>query len=163
MEKITDESIYEAVKRAQISAMASIEKLGMLKLLQKDKIFDSISFPNEGDILEDLEEEEDEEEEEVDELERDAKIESQIQEVCVVDPSEITEDINLLSKSGYIDVEVKEKLVQCQKSVPLKRLPSTSISMFSPEGDKKKPTKLSPLLQIDLDGKTIYIRKTTAV
>ena len=157
LEKITDESIYEAVKRAQISAMASIEKLGMLKLLQKNKIFDSISIPNEGDILEDLKEEE---EEEVDESERDAKIESQIQEVCVVDASEITEDINLLSKSGYIDVEVKEKLSR-QKSVPLKTLLSTSISMFSPEGDKKKPTKLSPLLQIDLDGKTIiYIRKT---
>ena len=154
MQKITDESICEAVKRAQIRAVASIEKLGMLELLQKNKIFDSISFPNEGDILEeDLEEGE----EEVDESERNAKIESQIQEVCVVDPSEITEDINLLSKNGYIDVEVKEKLVQRQKSVPLKRLPSTSISMFSPEGDKKKPTKLSPLLQIDLDGKTLLL------
>ena len=77
MQKITDESICEAVKRAQIRAVASIEKLGMLELLQKNKIFDSISFPNEGDILEeDLEEEEYEEEEEVDELERDAKIES---------------------------------------------------------------------------------------
>ena len=59
---------------------------------------------------------------EVDESERDAKIESQIQEVHVcgsqLDPSEITEDINLLSKSGYnIDVEVEEKLVQRQKLI----------------------------------------------
>ena len=54
----------------------------------------------------------------------------------MVDPSEVTADINLVSKSGYIDVEVKEKLVQRQKLEPLKRSPSTSISMFSPEGDK---------------------------
>ena len=91
LENITDESICEAVKRAQISAKASIEKLGMLTLLQKNKIFDTISFPKEGDILEEDEEEEDEDEDEEDESERDAKIESQIQEVCVVDPSEITE------------------------------------------------------------------------
>ena len=38
IEKITDECICEAVKRAQISAKASVETLGMLTVLQKSKI-----------------------------------------------------------------------------------------------------------------------------
>ena len=59
MENISDESICEAVKGAHINAKASLEKLGMLTLLQKNKIFD-ISFPKEGDILEEEEEENEE-------------------------------------------------------------------------------------------------------
>ena len=85
--------------------------------------------------------------------------------MCGEDSSEINEDIKLLSKGGYIDTVIKQKLQKRQKSV-LVKLPSTTITMltFSPKADHDK--QISPskkLLPVDFNGKTVHIRKTTAV
>lgn len=65
-----------------------------------------------------------------------------------------------------IATSVKVKL-QTHQMLLFKRSPSTTISMFSCLEDesnpKSKPRKYSLFLQDDLDGKSMYIRKTTAV
>ena len=67
---------------------------------------------------------------------------------------------------GLIDTSVKVKL-QTHQTFLFKRSPSTTISMFSClEGDSKaksKPRKYLPFLQVEIDRKSMYIRKTTAV
>lgn len=92
----------------------------------------------------------------------DALVDSQIEEVCTEDPSEINSDIQLLSDNGIVESVVKEKL---KKHIPIKRIKSSTISMYSCPGDEMKsnPKKFSPFLAVEVNMKTILIRKTTAV
>ena len=88
LEEVTDESILEAVRIAQLNAKASIEKLGMFTLLDKSKVFDSFCCPEVDDTEECLDED-DEDDEDPNEYETDTIIETQIKEVCTDDPSEV--------------------------------------------------------------------------
>ena len=121
MKNVTDKSIAEAVKIAQLNAKASIEKLGMLSLLEKNKIF---ACPEVSYLLEDCvdDEEEEDEKEPASERETDAIAQSQIQEICTDDPSEVEGDIKLHSDNGFIDDSVQEKLNTHSRLLLLKHI-----------------------------------------
>ena len=100
------------------------------------KPFEKVSPTCDIPMVDDSDEDEDVEGEES-EPKQSNVIEAQIQEVCTDDPGFVKEDIELLSQGGFIDPGMKERLQTRQKSLPIKRLPSTMVPMFSPESDMK--------------------------
>jgi len=180
LQEISDANIYEAITRAKINAKASIEKLGMVDLLQKHKQWhkqwDTIpTLISDTDMHDSDDEDEKDEEDDEDQTDQDMEsvINSVLQEVCSEDPSAIEADIAKLS-DGLITSELKDRLCKLQQSLPkLNRIPGTSISMFTGSSldevskeitpKTKKPT-ISPFVEVSVSSndRPLFIRKTTA-
>ena len=189
----TDSKILEAVERAHIQAKAAVEKLGMLDLLKKHGKCDIMECQQDLNLAEDGSDDDynddDNNENNAEganetDTNADSLVSSLVQEVCSEDSSNIASDISALS--ALVDSEVKGTLHKLQKSLLLKQLPSSTISVFAsnsnPVGQDStvdnvpicsgkrtykitpKGKDFSPFVQVQASNqRTVYIRKTTAV
>ena len=76
--------------------------------------------------------------------------------------NERLEDISSMQKVGLVEDEVFEKL----QSRKMKQTSSSTISIYSAEvmdGEKEQPKKHSEFVQVSHNGKTVFIRKSTAI
>ena len=171
---VTNAIIAEAVEKAEIKAKVALEKLGMGQLLQQHSMWDSKQLIPQVAIDHDDENEEFEghkgEESHADQKE--AVISSIIQEVCCEEPADVEADINTIYKDGLVDKEVKQTLQKLQQGLQLKKNPSTTVSMFTPVQPEESSTgpsmtssskQISPFVAVNMDSRTIFVRKTTAV
>ena len=170
LEKFTSVKIFEAVKKAKIKAMASLETLGMAELLKKHSMWESLRKPDnipEDDFADEKEEDDDKETEMVNPDKRDTVVSSIIQEVCPEELIQVAADINNICRDGLVDSDVKKKAQRLQETLKLKRIPSSTIPMFTEVKQPNLPlpiTKhISPFVEVHRGDHTFYIRKTTAV
>lgn len=171
LEAITNDNILASVNRARDKARVLVEELGMVDLLKKFLVWDTLEegiTKNEGED----ESDDDGNNEDNDGVEEKSQVilSDIVNEVCTEQPSQIAVDLKAISESGLIDDALKSKLEQQQKMLPLTRIPSSTVSMFIvDEGNKGKSKHVSsskkhfPFVEVQANGQNVFIRKTTAV
>ena len=161
---LTNQDIVKAVEEAKEKAKTTIESLGMAEVLQKDNCWENPPIP----VLED-EDIHDKDDLDLDDeavANCDATPELLLEASLSQDPEDVASGISQLSRAGVIENDLTECLMHLHKS-SFKRLPQTSLPMYQVEEEsvKGKTTKFKhcPFVEINHDGNSLYIHKTTAV
>ena len=176
---ITDDDISEAIQRAKTKARSTLEELGMDKLLKIHSIWDNESTTD--DSLAQPENSGDDDD--IDNIDIDCDSTSDInlddplavaivQEVCLDTQDQLKNDVHLAYSGGLVTKEGKKRLHKMQKALPVERLPSDTIPMFSLKEHNSLASCLSalnpkpsftPFVEVTIKGRAVLIRKTTAV
>lgn len=141
LEAITYDNILAAVNRAIDKARALVEELGMVDLLKKFLIWDTLEDGITKNEEEDENDDDDSDEDNDVEAKSEAFFKIIVNEVCTEQPSQIAVDLKAISESGLIDDDLQNKLEQQQKMLPT-RIPSSTVSMFIPDDSNKGKSKL---------------------
>ena len=179
---ITDDDIYQVVKKAQAQAKLTIEELGMANLFSKH-LLDNEKIPGidggrEGNA-EQCEDEEEQCEDEEDEYTNDNKpsdeeysnhrdcIAQMPQETSTEEVAVISSDLDKLSEHNVIE---SQEMKQLEKHHQFKRLLSDTIPMYervetqNKELRKHHGKQFSPFVELEVSkSKSVFIRKTTVV
>ena len=141
--EIKDEDIAEAVQRAKNKARSTLEMLGMDKLLQIHSVWDNENTTE--DLLvyvqdDYTDDDDDNEDDHAVDHNCDESGESScnlseslavIEEVCIETQEQISNDLQSAYNGGLVSKETKEKLQKFQKVLPIEKVPSETISMYS--------------------------------
>ena len=179
---VKDMDISEAIQRAKTKARSTLEALGMDKLLKIHSIWDNESTTDDlfaqGNLPHDNGNDDDDD---IDNIDIDCNSEVNLddslavaiaQEVCLDTQDQLENDVQSAYSRGLITKEGKEKLHKIQKALPVERLPSDTIPMFSLKEHNTlasclttlnpKPS-FTPFVEVTIKGCAVLIRKTTAV
>ena len=167
LETITNDNILAAVNRARDKARALVEELGMVDLLKKFLVWDTLEdgiIKNEG---EDENDDDDSDEDNDVEAKSEAFFKIIVNEVCTEQPSQIAVDLKAISESGIIDDDLQNKLEQQQKMFPLTKIPSSTVSMlFLMRAIKENQSWLVLLkrlflyVEVQANGQNVFMHKT---
>ena len=158
-----NKQIAEAVERARDNAKEMTDTLGMAEILKKSNCWENPPIPvldNEVELTDD-----DDFDDEV--LTDNDAVPQLLQESISAEESEdIASDVSRLTSAGIIGKDLSTCLTALKKS-SFRRLPGTSLPMFEVDdvASKKKSTnfKHCPYVEVEYNGKTLFINKTTAV
>ena len=178
---IEDKHISEAIQRAKIKARSTLEALGMDKLLKIHSIWDNENTTDDlfaRNLPDDNGDDDDDDIDNID-IDCDSEVNSDdslavaiVQEVCLDTQDQLENDVQSAYSRGLITKEGKEKLHKIQKALPVERLPSDTIPMFSLKEHNSLASCLStlnpkpsftPFVEVTIKGCAVLIRKTTAV
>lgn len=178
---IKDEDITEAIQKAKTKARSTLEALGMDKLLKIHSIWDNESTTDDLLAQRNLPDDNGNDDDDIDNIDIDCEsdtdlddslAEAIIQEVCLDTKDQLEIDVQSAYSRGLVTKEGKEKLQKMQKALPVERLPSDTIPMFSLKEHnslasclstlKPKPS-FTPFVEVTIKGHAVLIRKTTAV
>ena len=182
---VNDKDISEAIQRAKTKAKSTLEALGMDKLLKIHSIWDNESTTDDllsqGCLPDDNGDDNDDDDDDNDNIDIDCNSEENLddslavaiaQEVCLDTQDQLENDVQSAYSTGLITKEGKEKLHKIQKALPVERLPSDTIPMFSLKEHNSLASCLStlnpkpsftPFVEVTIKGRAVLIRKTTAV
>ena len=175
---VKDKDISEAIQRAKTKARSTLEALGMDKLLKIHSIWDNESTTDDlfaqGNLPHDNGNDDDDD---IDNIDVDCNSEVNLddslavaiaQEVCLDTQDQLENDVQSAYSRGLITKEGKE----IQKALPVERLPSDTIPMFSLKEHNSLASCLStlnpkpsftPFVEVTIKGCAVLIKKTTAV
>ena len=97
-----------------------------------------------------------------------------IEEVCIEMQEQISNDLQYAYNGGLVSKETKEKLQKFQKVLPIEKVPSETIPMYSLKDHDSLENCLSsltsnakqvftPFVEVYVKGRAVLIRKTTAI
>jgi len=180
---IKDADIASAVDRARSKAKRALETLGMDKLLKVHSLWDKeYTMPavsvddNEVDDYDDTDESEVVDGPEVNNSpDSESSKLSALAETCLESPALIETDLKNMSSKQIVTTAAKEKLVHLHKALlPVDKLPSETIPLYKHKHGSHNSDILSepvaggkhvftPYVQVQVKGRSVLIRKTTAV
>ena len=176
--RIKDDEIDEAVQRAKAKARNTIQEMGMDKLLKVHSVWDKENT----DLLAEIQDDDDDDDNVDDNTPDDENDENAygcdslaiIEEVCLETKEQVSNDIQSAYDVGLLSKEGKEKLQKIQKVLPVNKLKSDTIPMYSLKDHKdldscltslssKTKQVFSPFVEVSVKGRVVLIRKTTAI
>lgn len=185
--EIKDKDIAEAVQRAKDEARSTLETLGMDKLLRIHSVWDKedttedlIAHVNAQD--DSIDDDDSEDDDDIDHNSHDSNENSQnlsdslavIEEVCLETKEQMADDLQSAYNGGLISKETNEKLQKMQKVLPIEKVPSETIPMYSLKDHSSLENCISslssstkqvftPFVEVSVKGRVVLIRKTTAI
>ena len=150
----TDGKIQECIEKALKSAKVSIENMGMRRLLEKHKLWDSFKNCKETDNKNGIDEKQLEDDENDDDDDDENAIVNNATDEEVTHLMAIEKDINILSRSNLAGQQSIAKIQNC-----LKKFSGTPITMFpNPSDDHSqtlendnKHSKVTPFVLVKVD------------
>ena len=177
---ISDEEIAEAVQRAKTKARATLEALDMHKLSQVHSVWDNDNATE--DLLADVnaqdDNDDDNEDDDIGNIDHEKSNPNDslavIEEVCLDTQEQIANDIQSAYNGGLVNKEAKEKLERIQKVLPVEKVPSETIPMYSLKDHGSLDHYISslstnakqvytPFVEVNVKGHAVLIRKATAI
>ena len=184
--EIKDEDIAEAVERAKNKARNTLEVLGMDKLLQIHSVWDN---ENTTDLVGNTsiqdDDADDDDNEDDGNFDHDSNETSEsscnssdslavVEEVCLDTQEQIANDIQSAYNEGLVSKNAKEKLQKFQRVLPIEKVPSETIPMYSLKNYDSLENYLSglssnakqvftPFVEVNVKGRAVLIRKSTAI